>query len=361
MKLTATVKLQPNTDQSNALLDTLRSANEACNTISDAAWEDQAFRQFALHKLVYSSIRETTGLTAQVVVRCISKVSDAYKLDKRTKRTFKPTGAIAFDDRILRWKADDTVSIWTTAGRQVIPFVCGDDARDLLATRQGESDLFTRDGQWFLSFTSNVETPPVGDPDDMIGIDLGIVNIAADSDGTNYSGAHVLSLRKRNRKLRARLQSKGTKSAKRLLRQRRRKEARFAKDINHQISKSIVAVAEGTGRGIAVEDLTGIRDRVTARRPQRATLHSWSFHDLRAKIEYKAERVGVLVVAVDPRNSSRECPCCGHIDKANRKHRDSFLCVDCGFSGPSDYVAALNLRERGRAVVNQPYVAASVG
>src|SRR5690606_14706769 len=126
-----------------ALRDTLERANDACNRISEVAWEAQSFRQFALHKLVYASVRETTGLAAQMVVRCISKVADAYKLDKRTKRTFKPTGAIAFDDRILRWKADDTVSIWTTAGRQNIPFVCGDTARQLLATRQGESDLFT--------------------------------------------------------------------------------------------------------------------------------------------------------------------------------------------------------------------------
>lgn len=62
------------------------------------------------------------------------------------------------------------------------------------------------------------------------------------------------------------------KSAKRLLKKRRRKESRFAADTNHRIAKQIVTEAERTGRGIALEDLGGIRDRVRLRRPQRVTL-----------------------------------------------------------------------------------------
>ena len=67
--------------------------------------------------------------------------------------------------------------------------------------------------------------------------------------------------RKRNQKRRTRLQKKGTKSATRLLRKRSGKESRFVADVNHRVSKTIVAEAKHTGRGIAVEDLTGIRDR----------------------------------------------------------------------------------------------------
>ena len=64
------------------------------------------------------------------------------------------------------------------------------------------------------------------------------------------------------------------------MRKRRRKEQRFAADINHQISKSIVAEAKRTGRGIAIEQLGGIRERVRFRKPQRATLHWWAFDQL---------------------------------------------------------------------------------
>jgi IS605 OrfB family transposase len=86
-----------------------------------------------------------------------------------------------------------------------------------------------------------------------------------------------------------------------LLRKRRRKEARFAADVNHQISKRIVAEAERTGCGIAVEQLTGIRDRVRLRKPQRATVHSWAFAQLGSFLAYKAKQAGVAFVKVDPR------------------------------------------------------------
>jgi len=354
MKLTIAVKLQPTPEQSSFLRETVERANAACNRISVAAWEAQAFGQYALHKLVYADVREATGLTAQVVVRCISKVADAYKLDKKTQRTFHPLGAISYDDRILRWYRDH-VSIWTTGGRlKSVPFVCGPRERALLGNRQGESDLLTRDGVFYLYTTVNVEEPPEGEPTEYVGVDMGIVQIATDSDGNVYSGATVNAVRARHAKLRTKLQRKGTKSARRLLVKRRRKEARFCKDVNHVISKRIVRLAEGTNRGIALEDLGGIRTRITARKPQRRTLHSWSFSDLRAKIEYKARLAGVSVVAVNPRHTSRECACCGVVAKENRCSQSEFLCVSCGFSANADYNAARVIS--CRALVNAPYV-----
>lgn len=188
-------------------------------------------------------------------------------------------------------------------------------------------------------------------------MDLGIKNIAADSDGNTYSGGKVNGLRGRHARLRAKLQSKGTQSAKRLLKKRRRKESRFAADVNHTISKRLVAKAKGTGRGIALEDLSGIRDRVTVRKAQRRSHHSWSFHQLRSFVTYKAKLAGVLVVLVDPRNTSRTCPECGTIDKRNRPTRDLFCCVSCGRAGPADTIAAGNIARR--AVVNQPHAGRS--
>jgi len=132
------------------------------------------------------------------------------------------------------------------------------------------------------------------------------------------------------------------------------KEQRFARHTNHIISKQIVAEAKRTGRGLAIEELTNIRDRVKARRPQRAVLHSWAFAQLRAFLTYKAALAAVLLVAVDPRNSSRECSICGHTERANRQTQDRFRCQACGFTAHADINAAANLRERGRAAVNLP-------
>ena len=355
MKLTAKVKLQPTKEQADLLKITLETANAACNQISQQAWNTQTFGQFNLHKITYHAIRQQFGLAAQLVVRCISKVADAYKLDKKTQRTFKPLGGIAYDDRVLNWRLPThTVSIWTMTGRQVIPFICGEHQWQLLQTQQGETDLAYIDGEFYLFAVGNVDQPAPLDVEGFLGVDLGVANIAVDSDGAIQQGKTVKNVRYRNRELRRKLQAKGTKSTRRLLKQRSKKEQRFATWTNHKISKIIVATAQGTHRGIALEDLTGIRDRITARKPQRAALSSWAFAQLRTFIDYKAKKAGVPVVAVDPRNTSRTCPSCGHIDKANRKSQSKFLCVDCGFSGLADYIAAINISRR--AEVRLPYV-----
>jgi IS605 OrfB family transposase len=144
-----------------------------------------------------------------------------------------------------------------------------------------------RDGKWFLFATCDIPDAAQYEPDGFAGVDLGIANIATTDDGTRHSGKRLNQVRHRNRTLCRKLQAKGTKSAKRLLRKRSRKEARFAADVNHCISKQIVTEAQRTGRGIALEDLTGIRVRVRLRKPQRVTLHSWAFAQLGQFIAYK--------------------------------------------------------------------------
>jgi IS605 OrfB family transposase len=353
MKLIAQVKLQPTPEQADALLRTLETANAACDAISETAWQTKTFRQFALHKLCYESIREDFGLAAQLTVRCLAKVADAYKLNRTTRRTFKPAGSLAYDDRILSWNlAGSAVSIWTLAGRQAIPFVCGERQRQLVQTRRGETDLAYMGGQFYLLATCEVDEPDPIDVDGALGVDLGVTNIAVDSDGTIHSGKPIKHVRYRHRRLRGKLQRKGTHGARRRLRKLAGQERRFATWVNHNLSKQIVATAERTKRAIALEDLTHIRTRVRARRSQRATLHSWAFGQLRAFVAYKARRAGVPVVFVDPRNTSRTCPACGHIDQANRKTQAHFLCTSCCYAGNADVIAASNIA--CRAVVSPP-------
>lgn len=348
------LKLKTVPEDNAALLATLERANAAANAISEVAWSSQTFGQFKLQKLCYQDIRTRFDLTAQIVILLLAKVADAYKLNKKRQRAFKKHGSIAYDDRILRY-GYDRVSIWTVKGRHSLAFVCDDRTRRLLAHRQGESDLVYRDGAFYLFATVNYEEPPVGPVEDVIGVDLGVVNIAVDSDGNRHSGSHVNALRHRHRRLRRKLSAKFSKSARRLYNRRKRKERRFATHVNHTISKRLVAEAQRTKRAVALEDLTGIRDRVRARKPQRATLHSWSFHQLRSFVEYKARMSGVPVIFVDPRNSSRTCPACGHCEKANRVAQDRFLCRSCGLAGLPDHFAALVLRDRGRAAATLPH------
>lgn len=166
MKLTAKVKLKPDSQQTQSLRDTLITVNEACDYISNQAWETKTFGKFKLQKIVYHDVRSQFGLSAQMTVRAIAKVSDAYKLDKKTKRTFKPFGAIAYDNRILSWKIDQqTVSILTLEGRlKKLPFICGERQKVLLSTQRGESDLCLIDGDFYLFTACDVDEPT---PDDV--------------------------------------------------------------------------------------------------------------------------------------------------------------------------------------------------
>jgi putative transposase len=346
LKLTAKVKLEPTQEQAKSLLYTLSAANQCCDWISEQAWTAKTFAQFPLHRLVYQECRSRFGLAAQVVVRCISKVADSYKLDRKTMRTFEPTGAIAYDTRILTWHAgEQAASIWSIAGRLHVAFLAGDPQLALLEHQKGESDLIFRDGVFYLAATCEVGEPEAR-ADGFLGVDLGISNIASDSDGKRYSGSEVKSVRHRQRRLRTKLQKKHTTSANRRMKKLAGKEQRFARHVNHVISKQIVARAKGTGRGIAIEDLGGIRERVKVGRGQRVALHSWAFSQLRLFLEYKSALAGVGLVVVDPRNSSRECSRCHHISKSNRPNQSTFRCQSCGHADHADSNAASVLADR---------------
>ena len=346
--MTAKVKLSTSAESFARLRETLRAANACCDWMSARAWKAKTFGRFALHKLTYYKARERFGLSAQVVARCIDKVSDAYKLDKKAKRTFRADGAVPFDDRILTWRVDKkSVSVWTIGGRMRIPFEAGPRQAELLRSRQGESDLILYRGAFYLAAACNIDQPGPFDVAGFLGVDLGVTEIAVTSDGKKYSGAAVKGVRHRHRRLRTKLQKKQTRGAKRKLKELSGREAHFAAHTNHVISKQIVRDARRTKQAIVLEDLGDIRRRIRARRPQRAVLHSWAFAQLGMFLTYKAALAGVPVIFVDPRNSSRECSRCGHTDKANRPSQSVFCCRQCFFSANADLNAARVLSGRG--------------
>jgi IS605 OrfB family transposase len=372
VKLVVQVKMLPTPLQAAALEVTLRACNEAATWAAGVAFEKGVQRNFALREHTYEQIKARWGMGAQAAQHVIKKACDAYATLKANLRAgnlgrpgskcyrkamqkpvvFQPQSAQPYDDRMLSWQiVERRVSIWTTAGRiKDVAFTASPEQLTTLALyRKGESDLMYRDGMWFLNATCEVPEAPLNtDPVDFLGIDLGIVNIATTSDGEIMAGREINRIRVRARALRTKLQKKNTPSAKRRLKKRRRKEARRARDINHKIAKHVVAEAERTGRGIALEELTGIRERVRLRKPQRATHSSWSFAQLGQFISYKARKAGVPVVYVDPAYTSRTCAKCGHIDKANRVSQARFACRSCGFVDHADRNSSRNIRARAR-------------
>lgn len=349
MKLTLKIKLLPDKEQFNALHDTLREANAACNEISKAAFEKRLFNQFKLHRELYYEIKGRFKLSSQIIVRCFGKVTDAYSVDKKVQRVFKPLGAIAYDERILSYK-NNTVSIWTVKGRlKGLKFVCHN--QKYIPYIKGEADLVFKKGKFYLFQTVEVPEEKISDIEEFIGVDFGQTDIAVLSDGSNYNSAQLKKVRKKYSKVRASVQSKGTKSAKRLLKRLSGRERRFVSINNHSISKQIVAKAKTEQKGIAIEDLTGIRKTAKPKsRAQKTELNRWSFYQLRQFLTYKATLNGVKLIAVPPRYTSQTCNNCLHIGERNGKH---FSCKNCNNKTDADHNAALNIAAWG-CTINHP-------
>lgn len=345
MKLIAKMKLLPLPDEAAKLKATMERFNAAADRVGAVAFEHRTANVFELRKLCYAAVREEFGLSSQMAQLAIKAVSDAYKRDKSKRVRFRKHAAVPYDVRTMSFKGPDRVSLLTLEGRVKVAYVVGAYDAKRLELPKGQSDLVYRDGMWFLFVTVDVPGGSPIEPTDSIGVDLGIANIATDSDGNQHSGAAVEKVRRKHNLQRHRLQRRNTKGARKKIRRMRDKEARFRRHENHVISKKIVETAKRTGRAIGLEDLTDIRKRVTARGGDaRNRLGSWGFAQLGAFIAYKAQLAGVPVVHVDPRNTSRTCAECGHCEKANRPSQEKFLCKNCGHADHADRNAALNIR-----------------
>jgi hypothetical protein len=241
------VKLTPTPEVTSALQATLDTCNREANRVSDLAFRTGEKSRKALQGAAYLELK-AAGLSAQPALHVIRKVADAYTTlaaniragnlgkpgGKRRGRaeskpiTFRPDAAQPYDDRCLSWQLDaQTVSIWTTTGRlKNVPFACSPDApRMLREYRKGETDLVMRDGVFYLIATCDVPEAETFEPTGWIGVDLGITNIATTSTGYRAAGRGLNRHRKRMLDLRTKLQRKGTKSAKRVLKRLSRKES----------------------------------------------------------------------------------------------------------------------------------------
>jgi putative transposase len=246
----------------------------------------------------------------------------------------------------MSFKGLTTVSLWALVGRLLIPFVCGAYQKQRQGRIEGQADLVCRQGKFYLLCT--IELPEDGpiDPTDFLGVDLGIVNIASDSEGETFAGTAMNRNRRRRATARKQHQRTGTKRAKRKLNAMSGRQARFQAKTNHAISKQIVVKAKALGIGIAMEDRSGIRGRVepTVRKALRRRFGNWSFSQLRTFVVYKAKLAGVPVVFVDPKYTSQTCAACGHRERANRRSQSEFSCKGCGYEANADRNAARKIR-----------------
>ena len=350
---TLKIKIITNDFQHRALLSTMHMFNHVQNEISSLAFENKEYRKYHVQQIVYHLLKNKyKDFSSQLIIRAIDNVTNSYKTKRNEKvpNGFKKTSAVVYDERILSFD-EETISIWTTEGRlKHIPVVVHN--KELFKYRKGQTDLKYENGNWFLLCCVEMPDEEKIQPLGCIGVDLGVKNIAVSSDKDIYSGEEIEEKRKQYSEHRRRLQKRGTRSAKRRIKTIGRKESRFRKDVNHQISKKLVEKAKGTNCALVLEELKGINNRVTVRKSQRNERMSWSFYQLRSFIEYKAKEAGVQVLLVPAPYTSQTCSKCGHCEKKNRKNQSTFICLSCGFATSADYNASVNIKTLGEQSIS---------
>ncbi len=355
MDRTLRLPLNPTTEQAEYLLETMRQFTQSFNLVCGEGWRLQEGNAYTLHRLTY---RDSKALCPKLVsdlhVQARQKASEAVKsaisLAKKGRKVGFPNSTLCpprynCNSFSVDWQKG-LANLATVCGRQKVLFTVPAYARELLGNRVATADLMYRKGRFTLHIVLKLDDVEFADNGQALGVDLGVCRPAVTSDGRLHGTKCWREVSKRRFRLKRKLQSNGSKSAKRHLKSLAGRELRFRRDCDHVLSKSILhGITAGTT--VVVENLTNIRARVKARRGEaKRRLHNWSFAQLRGFLEYKAESLGCQVQGIDPRHTSQRCAVCGHIYRGNRPSQSRFVCRLCGYRANADKNAAVNIRDK---------------
>lgn len=235
----------------------------------------------------------------------------------------------------------------------------GASTRAMLQGKLGTLRIMRKRRRWIADVALSLPQPEPTTDRAVMGVDLGIKIPAVAhvvGQGTRFlgNGRYQRMMRRRFYARRRHLQCAGKMRA---VRKSLGKEQRWMRDLNHELSHRIVALAREQGVGvIRLEKLTGIRERArrnTARksggakhraaRTNNRMIATWAFRQLSMFITYKAERLGIIVEQVQPAYTSQICPACFTLNKASDRR---YVCHECGWTGHRDAVGAINISRR---------------
>lgn len=357
-----TFKLRASEEDGAKLLDTMREYAKAFNTSAKWGYDSHTCNKVENHKATYRVVRESGELPSSLVQGARDCACEALKALKcKTLPVRRPLSAMRYNHRVATVNMlHGIVTLATIGGRVKASFHVPDNYGPYIGWNIKTSAVsYRRDTRdFYLHVSVEAATPAVTNDNVVLGIDRGINNIAVCSDNKFFNSKAVKNVRAHYAKLRAKLQSKGTPSARRKLKKVSGRERRFVTNVNHCIAKAIVNTDYTV---FALEDLAKIRVQKRRGAEQNRKLNNWSFYQLEQFLRYKAEALGKRVVLVDSRYTSQKCSKCGHVYKGNRDGSD-FHCRSCGFHVHADLNASRNIAQAGtsglsRLPVNQPIVA----
>ena len=375
--------LYPTDKQSNLLEVTMEQYRLACNLVSNYYF-DHIFKpkQADLQKSLYHLIRNKFGLKAQMTQSVFKTVLARYKTvntqlrqkpyhyqDVNTKQWYRHPRDLTWLQKPIHFNRPQydlvatrdwsfvkgQLSLNTIFNREKINYSTKGFEQYLNQGKLGTAKLVKAQGHYFLHVSCTIDTPEFSKDDltHVVGIDRGLRFLATSFDEQGevsfVSGKKILTTRRKYKRLRQQLQSKGTKSAKRRLKAIGQRENRWMSNINHQLTKTLVD-KYGAGTVFTLEDLTNVRFATEqVAKSKRYEQVSWAFYQFEQFLTYKAQLVGSTVVKVDAHYTSQRCPKCGSIDKSARNHSlHEYVCNHCGYTSNDDRIGAMNIYELGK-------------
>jgi len=363
LRRTAITRLRLTNEQKQLLEETITEWQAACNISSRIGWRNEETRKTKLQDLAYDVVREETELGSQHTILATHQAASALagieRIEKgeenyETSRPKFTSETVKYDSRSMTVFDDDTVSLTTTGGRIrcELALPTGEDGYQTRYLEDDsweitESTLSKRDGNYYLhlGFRKPAPEPKADRQDDeedrtVLGVDLGIANIATTSTAYFASGSELQHRHREFERIRRRLQETGTQSAHRTIQQMSGRESRYLRDELHRVANAIVSEAlDHDCEYIVVENLRHIRERM----PPVKEFHRWAHRQLVEIVEYKAKAQRLCVEFVSPKNTSRRCPECGYTSEGNRIRQAEFECGSCGATANADYVGAKNV------------------
>lgn len=390
MQVTIKVKLKiTNSETASNFSKTMEQYRQACNYVSEYIFNhDFDMKQSRLNKELYSELRNLFSLKSQMAQSVIRTVIARYKTVKSQmlRRPYKyqdqNTGEWHRETRNLAWLykpisfnrpqvdlqrnrdwsylSNGQLSVNTLDGRvKAIP-VCHGFSQYFDGTwKFGLAKLLKTGNKWYLHISATKEVADFDKQEvkHVVGIDRGLRFLATtyDEQGETafFDGKAIMRKRAKYQKLRATLQAKGTKSAKRRLKKLSGRENRWMSDVNHCLSKTLVQ-KYGANTLFVLENLNGVSfERTDLPKSLRSQNKSWAFYQLEQFLTYKAHLNNCEVVEVSAKYTSQRCPKCGVIKKDNRNHgKHEYHCINCGYRSNDDRIGAMNIQLLGTQYIS---------
>ncbi|SNR75656.1 transposase, IS605 OrfB family, central region [Halorubrum ezzemoulense] len=362
MEVRRTVPVTLDVDSPDAVLleETIDEFLWAAQYVTDHAFQEEyvTTSKATLNDDTYDDVREATNLHSNHVQSARNKAAEAcesvverWKQGKKASKPHFTSPHLVYESRTATFH-DGYVSLATIDGRIEADYVLPENPEDTPHQQYlfnddfeiTSAELHRQHGEWQLHIccTADVESDTSAqattENGTVLGVDLGVNQLAVASTGRFWSGDEFDHWRREYEKRRGDLHEHGTRWAHENIQSvGRKEEGRFTQTL-HRISNELVEEArENECTVIAFEDLTDIRERTGA-----SWGHKWAFNRLYEYVEYKAEAYEVAVEQVPPEHTSRRCSECGftHPDNRNGTH---FECLKCSYQNGADYNAAKNI------------------